>query len=63
MEKATVSNLVSRRQYFELEERANEYIKSDDWKGFLNQIESTHSTGIALDAVIGLLQLDMVGGS
>ncbi len=63
MEKAAVSNLVSRRQYPELEERADEYIRSDDWKGFLNQIKSTPSTGKARDVVVNLLQLDMVGGT
>ena len=35
MEQATIPNLVTRRNYSELEKRADEYIENDDSNGFL----------------------------
>lgn len=63
MEKATIQNLVSRRNYSELERRADEYIQSGDWSGFVRQIKNTRSSGKARDAVVNLLELDAVAGT
>jgi hypothetical protein len=63
MEKATIQNLVSRRHYSELENRADEYIQSDDWTGFMSQIKHTRSSGKARDAVVALLELEAVAGT
>jgi len=63
MERASIHNLVTRRQYSELEKRAQEFIASDDWAGFVSQIKNTHSLGKARDAVVALLELDAVAGT
>jgi len=63
MEKATIQILVSRRNYSELECRADEYIQSGDWQGFMRQIKNTRSSGKARDAVVTLLELDAVAGT
>lgn len=63
MVKASIVKLVTRRQYPELEKRANEYIETDDWKRFLTIIKSTPSKGKARDAVVNLLKLEAVGGT
>ena len=52
MGKVTLSNLVSNRQYTELEERAGDYIERDDWRGFLKLIQQASSK--TRDAVVNL---------
>ncbi len=63
MEQATIPNLVTRRNYSDLEKRADEFIKNDGWNEFLRFIQSTGSTGKARDALVALLELDAVGGT
>jgi hypothetical protein len=63
MVQATIPNLVSRRDYLELEKRADEYLENDDWSGFLHRIQHTNSAGKARDALVTLLELDAVGGT
>ncbi|MHA2023528.1 MAG: hypothetical protein ACTSWQ_07690, partial [Candidatus Thorarchaeota archaeon] len=63
MEQVTISNLVTRRNYSELEKRADDYIEKDDWNAFLRHIQSTNSTGMARDALVALLELEAVGGT
>jgi hypothetical protein len=63
MKKSSLAELVTRRQYPELEKQANEYIKNGEWKGFLNLIKDTPAKGKARDALVALLQLDAVGGT
>ena len=60
---ATIADLVTRRNYAELEKRADEYLKTGDWSGFLYHIQSSGSTGKARDAAVSLLQLESVGGT
>jgi hypothetical protein len=63
MERATIQDLVSKRQYSELERRAEEYIASDEWAGFMKQIKRAGLSGKARDAVVTLLELAAVGGT
>ncbi|MHA1864391.1 MAG: HEAT repeat domain-containing protein [Candidatus Thorarchaeota archaeon] len=63
MEQATIPNLVTIRNYSELAKRADEYVKNDDWNGFLEHIQSTSSKGKARDALVALLELEAVGGT
>ncbi|MFW9957903.1 MAG: HEAT repeat domain-containing protein [Candidatus Odinarchaeota archaeon] len=63
MEKATIQDLVWRRQYSELENQAEEFIQSNDWAGFMDHIRNARSSGKARDAVVALLELDAVGGT
>ena len=63
MEQATIPNLVARRNYLELEKRAEEYLQNDDWDGFLKRIHQTKSAGKARDALVTLLELEAVGGT
>ncbi|MFW9793380.1 MAG: HEAT repeat domain-containing protein [Candidatus Thorarchaeota archaeon] len=63
MEKASIAQLVSRRQYSELENQANEYIESGDWKKLLSEIRRVHPKGKGRDAVVHLLELQSVGGT
>ncbi len=63
MEKATLVQLATRRQYAELEKRADEFIKTEGWKAFLHRLKLVRPEGKARDAVIALLQLNAVGGT
>jgi len=59
----TIPILASRRQYGELEKRADEHIKKEGWEDLLRLLDHTSSDGKARDAVVSLLQLDSVGGA
>jgi hypothetical protein len=63
MGQAKIADLVTRRQYAELEERADEYLKTGDWSGLLRHIQSSGSKGKTRDAVVSLLQLEALGGT
>ncbi len=63
MEQATIPNLVTRRNYSDLEKRADEFTKNDGWNAFLKHIQSTNSNGKARDALVSLLELEAVGGT
>ncbi|MFW9871019.1 MAG: hypothetical protein ACFFEL_15420, partial [Candidatus Thorarchaeota archaeon] len=63
MAKATIANLVLRRQHDELEKKAEEYIQSADWKRFLRSVKRVRSKGKTRDALVNLLQLEAVGGT
>ena len=63
MEMATIPILATRRQYGELEKRADKHIEKEGWEDFLRLLRNTRSDGKARDAVISLLQLDSVGGA
>jgi len=63
MEQDTIPNLVTRRNYRELEKRADEYLLNDDWNGFLKQVQQAKSTGKSRDALVALLELEAVGGT
>ncbi len=63
MEQATIPNLVTRRNYSDLEKRADEFTKNDGWNAFLKHIQSTNSNGKARDALVALLELEAVGGT
>jgi hypothetical protein len=63
MEQATIPDLVSKRNYIELEKQAEEYLGFDDWKGFLHQIRRAGNTGKSRDALVSLLELRAVGGT
>ncbi|MHA1662522.1 MAG: HEAT repeat domain-containing protein [Candidatus Thorarchaeota archaeon] len=62
-QQATIPNLVARRNYLELEKRADEHLECDDWKGFLSKFQYGHPTGKARDALVALMQLEAVGGT
>ncbi|MHA1924757.1 MAG: HEAT repeat domain-containing protein [Candidatus Thorarchaeota archaeon] len=59
----TIADLVSQRKYSELEKRADEYIKENDWATLIRQIQAASSVGKTRDAVVSLLQLEVVGGT
>jgi hypothetical protein len=63
MEQTTIERLAARRQYVELEKRADEHIKKEGWEDFLRLLEHTRSAGKARDSVVALLQLESVGGT
>jgi len=63
MEQLTIPILATRRQYVELEKRADEHIRKNGWENLLRLLEHTRSGGKARDAVVSLLQLDSVGGA
>ena len=63
MEKATIPNLATRRQYVELEKRADEHIRTNGWDDLLRLLEHTRSDGKARDAVVTLLKLESIGGT
>lgn len=63
MEQATIPNLVTRRQYAELEKRADEHIRKNGWEDLLRLLNHTRSEGKARDALVSLLQLESVGGA
>jgi len=63
MEQEAIPNLVARRNYVELEKRADEYLQNGDWNGFLKQIQQTNSVGKSRDALAALLELEAVGGT
>jgi hypothetical protein len=63
LDKMAISDLVSRRRFFDLEKRAEDYLASDDWEGFLLQIKIAGSAGKSRDALVSLLELQAVGGT
>jgi hypothetical protein len=63
MEKATIVNLATRRQYPELEKQADKFIRTEGWNRLLQRIKFVRSDGKARDAVVALLQLEAIGGT
>ncbi len=63
MEKATIVDIATRRQYAELEKQADEFIKTEGWKALLRSLECVRPEGKARDAAVALLQLDAIGGT
>jgi hypothetical protein len=63
MGEVTIPTLATRRQYIELEKRADEHIKTNGWKDLLRLLQHARSKGKARDAVVSLLQLEAVGGT
>ena len=72
MAKSGISELVTYRQYSELEAVAESFIKKGDWQGFVTALaEGPYSrgtygyypTGKVRDAIVHLLQLESVGGT
>jgi hypothetical protein len=63
MEQVSIPILANRRQYIELEKRADEHIKSQGWEDLLRLLQHAGSAGKARDAVVALLQLESVGGT
>ena len=63
MEQVTIPILAKRRQYNELEKRADEHIKAEGWIDLLKLLQHAGSVGKARDAVVALLQLESVGGT
>ncbi|MFX1369918.1 MAG: HEAT repeat domain-containing protein [Promethearchaeota archaeon] len=61
--KVAISNLVTRRNYSELEKHADEYIRTSGWNQLLKTIKSSGSPGKSRDALVSLLQLEAVGGT
>ncbi|MFW9843602.1 MAG: HEAT repeat domain-containing protein, partial [Candidatus Thorarchaeota archaeon] len=55
--------LVSRRDYSELEKRADEYLKTEGWDALLRHMKFAGSNGKARDALVHLLELEAVGGT
>jgi len=63
MAQATIVDLATRRQYSELEKRADNLIEEEGWESLLHQLKFVRPEGKARDAVIALLQLESVGGT
>ena len=63
MANETIPVLANRRQYAELEKRADELIKSHGWKVVLELLKHARTKGKARDALVALLQLESVGGT
>ena len=63
MEQTTIPNLVRRRNYSELEKRADEYLQTEGWDALLRHMQFAGSDGKARDALVHLLELDSVGGT
>jgi hypothetical protein len=63
MERATIRDLVLKRQYHKLEEIAERHIASGHWADFMNQVKSAGLSGKTRDAVVALLDLGAVGGT
>ncbi|OLS21820.1 MAG: hypothetical protein ThorAB25_26390 [Candidatus Thorarchaeota archaeon AB_25] len=63
MAKATLVDLATRRQYSELEKRADEFIENEGWDALLRRLKFVRPEGKARDAVIALLQLEAIRGT
>ena len=63
MAKATLVDLATRRQYSELEKRADEFIENEGWDALLRRLKFVRPEGKARDAVVALLQLEAIGGT
>jgi hypothetical protein len=63
MATATITDLATRRQYSELEKRADTLIEREGWASLLRMLKYVRPEGKARDAVISLLQLEAVGGT
>ncbi|MGD9396591.1 MAG: HEAT repeat domain-containing protein [Candidatus Thorarchaeota archaeon] len=63
MATATITDLATRRQYSELEKRADNFIEREGWDSLLRMLKYVRPEGKARDAVISLLQLEAVGGT
>jgi hypothetical protein len=63
MEQATIPVLATRRQYTELEKRADKHIGTEGWDDLLRLLQHARSSGKARDAVVRLLQLESLGGT
>ncbi|MFX1561380.1 MAG: HEAT repeat domain-containing protein [Promethearchaeota archaeon] len=63
MATATITDLATRRQYSELEKRADKFIEREGWANLLRMLKYARPEGKARDAVISLLQLEAIGGT
>ena len=63
MASETIPVLAKRRQYIELEKRADKHIKTEGWADLLKLLQHAGSSGRARDAVVALLQLEAIGGT
>ena len=63
MEQSAIPLLVRRRDYSELEKRANEYLKTEGWDALLRLMQFAGSDGKSRDALVHLLELEAVGGT